>query len=86
MWTGPPPANCEGGQGQFRRQPTISEMRTHVEDAINVAPTSRVPGPARDRVVDDGRPEEADDEHGKKTRALSNTSDGLPRAGISSCL
>lgn len=50
---------------------------THVKDAVDVAPSSRVPGPARDRVVDNGRPEEANDEDGEKAGALGDTSDGL---------
>jgi len=59
-----------------------------VEDAPAIRPAVRVPAPVRNRIVDEGRPEEDPDERGRQATSLSgraNRDDGAAASVEQSC-
>ena len=58
-----------------------------VQTTHSKGPSLRVPGPAGDRVVDDGGPDEDEDEHGSETGTFGETAYGEHWAVVGeSCL
>ena len=62
--------SCRAG-GYVNRGPACKVQSSH-----SIHPASRVPGPASDSVVDDGRPDEHEDDAGKHAATLSYRTHG----------